>query len=94
MTDTAIAAVIGSVIAAIPATLLAWGTLRTSRGNAAKADTIIQKADEIHLLANSNLAEVSASLKVANEKIIGLERLVSTLFESKKKVRAENNQPT
>lgn len=39
---------------------------------AGKADTIIEKATEIHTLTNSNLSEVRAELKVSNQIIQGL----------------------
>ena len=50
-----------------------------SRINAKKSDIISQKADEIHSLADGNLSRVSNQLILSNEKIHGLEKLVSQL---------------
>lgn len=41
---------------------------------AIKADTIIEKATEIHTLTNSNLSKVQSQLDVANEKIDGFNK--------------------
>jgi cell division protein FtsX len=46
-------------------------------------DTIIEKAEEIHTLTNSNLTAVTKALKEANEKIAALEKLVGTLVNRK-----------
>ncbi len=42
----------------------------------AKTDTVVNKAVEIHTLSNSQLMSVTAELKTANERIIGLEKLL------------------
>lgn len=52
----------------------------TAQATNAKADTIIEKAAEIHTLADGNLSKVTAALGVANEKIIGLEKLVAEVI--------------
>jgi hypothetical protein len=49
----------------------------------AKADTIIEKASEIHTLTNSNLSKVTEALEVANEKIEGLQKLVGQMMDAK-----------
>lgn len=48
-----------------------------------KADQIIEKAAEIHMLTNSNLSKVTESLNVALEKISGLEKMVASLNTAK-----------
>jgi hypothetical protein len=71
--------VITATIAALPPTILALATWRQSRKNTEKADTIISKAEEIHTLTNSNLAEVKAELATANGKIEGVEKVIAAL---------------
>ena len=58
-------------------------TKATIEATSTKADTIIEKAVEIHTLANSNLAKVTAALEVANEKIVGLQKLITSMIEAK-----------
>ena len=53
-----------------------------------KANTIIEKAAEIHTLTNSNLSKVTASLDSALAKIEGLEKLIAS--QSKAKDIADN----
>lgn len=76
MTDVAITALAGAVLAAVPPTMVAWAALRQSKRNAGKADVLIEKAVEIHTLTNSNLTAVKTALEVANAKIEGLQKLV------------------
>ena len=61
-----------AVMVALPPTLLAWRTTR-------KVEKVQTTANEIHVLTNSNLAAVKASLEAANERIISLEKLVTEL---------------
>ena len=82
MTETTIIALVGSALAALPPTLVAWATLRVSKQNGIKADEVNQKTSEIHTLTNGSLHKVQASLETANEKISGLEKLVSSMTAS------------
>lgn len=72
-----------ALVVALPPTLAAMAGLIQSRLNAAKSDTIIEKANEIHVLTNSNLTAVKAALAEAQEKIESLEQLVTQLAMSK-----------
>jgi hypothetical protein len=90
MTEPTILALAIAVIAGIPPTMMAWAALAQGRRNNEKAkenlqksDVIIEKAVEIHSLTNSRLSQVTADLKVANEKISGLEGLVSEMVQAK-----------
>lgn len=56
----------------------------TTLSTDAKANTIIEKAIEIHALTNSNLSKVTAALDVALARIEGLEKLVASLNEAKR----------
>lgn len=58
----------------------------TATSTERKADTIIEKAVEIHTQTNGSLSKVQAQLEIANEKILGLnhqirglETLIATL---------------
>lgn len=48
-----------------------------------KADTLIEKAVEIHTLTNSNLSKVTESLNVALKEIDGLKKLVESQTKAK-----------
>lgn len=87
MTDTVQLA----LIAAVPPTIAAMAALAVSIHNGMKAaetgkkaDTIIEKAAEIHTLTNSNLSAVTKSLEVAQARIDGLEKLVAQNLAAKK----------
>ena len=94
MTETAIVAIVGSFFVALPPTVVALASLRQSKKNeiavventaltketSAKADSIIVKADEIHELTNSNLADMKNQLAVAMMQIRGLESLVTRIM--------------
>jgi hypothetical protein len=85
-----------AVIGGLPATLTALAALRQGRVNEAKTDSVksdvadntkktevlVAKTDAIHDLANGNLSRLASELKLANEKIVGMERLVTTLAKS------------
>ena len=43
-------------------------------------DKLAAKTEQIHILTNSNLSAVHQQLDVANEKIIGLEKLINNLI--------------
>lgn len=81
MTDWA--PVITALIVGIPAILVGIGTLIKTTRTEKKADTIIEKAVEIHTLTNSSLSKVQAALETANERIIGLEKLVASITAQK-----------
>lgn len=73
MTDTALIALIGIVPTTIAAITAAVVSIRNGR----KADKLATKTEEIHVLTNSNLAAVKAELKSANDRIVGLEKLIT-----------------
>lgn len=85
-----------ALIAIIPTTLasiLGFLTLMQSKQNTQlaaennnKTDQVVKKTDEIHILTNSNLTTVTNALQVANEKISGLEKLVTQLMVDAKVV--------
>jgi septal ring factor EnvC (AmiA/AmiB activator) len=84
LTDTTV--IFAAAIAAVPPTLTGLAALLLAILNRSsaqmtdtKTDSIIRKADEIHTLTNSNLAEVTKTLQVANEKISGLEKLLGAM---------------
>lgn len=82
-----------ALIAIIPtclSALLGFLTLLQSKQNAqvasengTKTDNLVRKTDEIHTLTNSNLSTVTSALAVANEKIAGLEKMVTQLMNKK-----------
>lgn len=53
---------------------------QTAASTDRKADTIISKATEIHSVTNGNLSKLQAQLDLAQDKILALEKLVSTLI--------------
>jgi 5-bromo-4-chloroindolyl phosphate hydrolysis protein len=77
MTDATIVTIVSAIIGAIPATLVAYAALKKAEVVEKKSDTIIEKAVEIHTLTNSQLSKVTAALEVANEKIQGLEKMLT-----------------
>ncbi len=82
---TAIAGGVAAIIAALTGMLISLQGLRQDAQDSAKQQQIIiQKADQIHELANSNLGKVSTKLDVANAKIEGLEKIVRTNAADKK----------
>lgn len=89
MSDTVILA----IIASMAPTLMALAALAVSFRNLKKSDVIIEKAAEIHTLTNSTMTKLQSSLEVANEKIIGLEKLISATADTKKEaqIKAEND---
>ena len=82
MTETTWVTAVIAAIAAVPPTIVAWATLRQSKLNAGKADVLVQKADEIHTLTNSNLTRVTAELALANDRIAKLEELIGRMSQS------------
>lgn len=89
MSDTVLLA----IIASLAPTLMALAAFVISLKNSRKSDVIIGKATEIHTLTNSNLTAITTALGIANEKIIGLEKLISATAETKKEAQlhAEND---
>lgn len=59
--------------------MVAYLAYRQSIIIAKKSDETGKKVDEVHVLANSNLAKVSTDLAVANQKILGLEKLLTEI---------------
>ena len=74
----AIIAVIAPTITALAAWRQARVNTRLTAGTRAVADSLTQKADEIHVLVNSNLSKAIADLHLANQRIAGLESLLRT----------------
>lgn len=83
MSDQIVTTLIVAFFASLPPTIAAFAALIVSRSNGHKADAIVKSTDQIHTLANSNLAQVSNDLKVATSKIEALERLVTSLGTAK-----------
>jgi len=73
---------IALTVAAAP-TLLALGSFMQSLRNGKKTDALVVKTDEIHVLANANLAKVTEALNIANQRIAGLERMIGELGKDK-----------
>jgi hypothetical protein len=72
-----------ALVTSIAPTLAALAAMIIGIRNSRKADSIITKADEIHTLTNSNLTKVTNALAVAQEKIDGLQKLVTTMLDAK-----------
>lgn len=83
MSDTVVLA----IIASLAPTLMALAAFVVSIHNSKKSDVIIEKAAEIHTLTNSSLSKVQSALDVANERIIGLEKLIASGVETKKEAQ-------
>ena len=62
-----------ALIAAIPPTLMAFVSLLKSQENG-------RKADQIHVLVNSNLTNVKQELADANKHIVQLQKTVEALL--------------
>jgi len=91
VTDQSLAVIVTAICTSAPPTLMALLALLQGRVNARKADENSHKADvadiktdslvkttgEIHALTNDHLSSVTSELKIANEKIIGLEKLLT-----------------
>jgi len=91
MTDTVQLA----LITAIPPTIAALAALLVGLQNRAKAtdtskkvDAVIEKAVEIHTLTNGTNSVLQKSLEVAQEKIAGLEALISSVVVAKQEADA------
>lgn len=65
-----LAAAVGTAVASILSYLNGKGIAK-----------VAVKADEIHVLANSNFTKAIADLEIANIKIAGLEKMVNALVE-------------
>jgi hypothetical protein len=59
-----------ALIAALPPTLMAMATFQQRR-------RIVKTVDQVHTLTNSNLSRVLTDLKLANDRIEKLEKLIS-----------------
>lgn len=73
---TALAPTLPHFLAAGASAMAYWH----SRKNRQQGRTIIDKAEQIHQLTNSNLTAVKDELKAANDKITALEGLVKALI--------------
>lgn len=86
-----------ALIAGIPPTLAGIGTLVVSLRNSQKADdakvtvdkiienteTVTKKADEIHVLVNSNMTEIKAKLAASEARVLKLEELLTLMTSAK-----------
>lgn len=91
MTDAVQIALIASIaptLAASAAVIIGILNRKKADETGKKADAIIDKAEEIHVLTNSNLTKVTQALTKANRKISALERLVMAMVEEKKARRS------
>lgn len=89
MTDIVTVALI-TAIPACGALLVSYLNGRTANATARKVDeaakktdVIIEKAAEIHTLADGNLSRMTAQLAVANQEIQGLKTLMAEMREAK-----------
>lgn len=79
-----------ALIAGLPPTLAAVGTLVVSLRNSqkhddekTKVDEISTKADEIHVLVNSNMTEIKAKLAASELRVQKLEELLTSITSSR-----------
>lgn len=93
MAETTIVAIVSAFLAAVPPTIIAIAVLKQTRRTdrtarrasartavvAARTGKILEKAKEIHESTNGNLSIVTEALRVANEKIADLEKMVTAL---------------
>lgn len=83
MTEATVVPIVVAIIISLPPTLVALAGLLQGRRNGASADRLMTKTAEIHTLADGNLTRVSTALDVANEKIVGLEKLMAQLIQAR-----------
>ena len=76
ITENVLLTISVAALTALPPTLMALATWRQGR-------TIIEKTIEIHTSTNSNLAALTKTLEVAQEKISGLENMIAELNKQK-----------
>jgi hypothetical protein len=79
VTEATVTAIAVAGFAALPPTLVAYLAYRQSTVNAKKAEETSKKVDEVHILANSTLSTATSALAVANEKIAGMEKLLTEI---------------
>lgn len=84
--------VLVALITIVPTTMIAVAVLFTSISNNRKADQIITKTDEIHVLTNSNLSAVKTDLMLANERIQKLEKLLTDMVQHSDSTKKEQAQ--
>lgn len=65
-----------AIVAGLAPTIAALGAMIVGIRNSRKADETIKKADEIHVLVNSQLSTVKADLVLALERVGKLEKLL------------------
>ncbi len=75
-----------AICAAIPATLVAYATLRSTwrltrklEANSSTTEAVLVETGKIHTLANSKLTGVQADLSLATQRITELELLIQKL---------------
>lgn len=83
MSDQIITTLIIAFFASLAPTIAAIAALMVSRDTDHKVDASAKTIEQIHVLTNSNLTQVSNDLKIANSKIDALERLVTALGTAK-----------
>lgn len=74
----ALVAAIVPTIAAIGAIVVVIVGNRRVAVISQKADVIVAKVEEVKTVSNGHLTAVTASLAIANERIAGLEKLLTT----------------
>jgi len=79
MTETTVVAIAIAAIASIAPTIASLAAFRQGQANGVKTDALTVKAEEIHMLTNSNLSAVKADLLLANKRIEALETLLVQL---------------
>lgn len=101
-TIVVLVAAIPTTIGSLTAAAVALASLHTSRANGVKADeakvlavetgakitAVDAKADVIHSQTNSMNSKLTSDLALANEKILGMERLMAQLMATKKETAA------
>lgn len=86
MTDALVAEIIKAIVpaaASITAAVFAIVSLKKSRENGVKADTLIIKTEEIHQLTNSRLAKVTADLAAITALAAGMKEHIDSLTAAK-----------
>lgn len=73
-----------ATIISVPAMITGIGTFVVGIRNGHKADDLTKKAQEIHILVNSNLAEVKADLALANDRVQKLEIMLASFMNKRK----------
>ncbi len=97
-------AAIPTTVGSMTAAIVALASLKTSRLNGVKADeakvlaaetsakvnVVDAKADVIHAQTNSTNSKLASDLALANERILGMERLMAQVLATKKETALTN----